>query len=175
MSPRAVNRSLEALQAILIEALPGVSEEVETVLLDLIRCEGEIGCTHLFAKRSGLKNRYRLARRLRLQGLPSLAELAGWIRLLSWSLRWEESHSSLFQIASGRMNEPATCYRLVRRLTRLGWVQVRALGSKWVLLRLLDRCHETTALKIRPETRPALPNAVSSPLNQSTHASTSRG
>ena len=81
-----------------------------------------------------------LARLLKRDGLPSLEDLAGWISVLNWVLGWEHRGASLFEQALTSGRDPATCYRLVKRITGATWITVRNHGSGWVVLQLRDRC-----------------------------------
>jgi len=64
----------------------------------------------------GLRTRHQVARTLRRASLPPLEELAAWTRLFYWVLQWEQTGASLLALARQSRLEPATCYRLVRRL-----------------------------------------------------------
>ncbi|OLC44583.1 MAG: hypothetical protein AUH75_01025 [Gemmatimonadetes bacterium 13_1_40CM_4_65_7] len=76
----------------------------------------------------GLRTRHQVARVLRRAGLPPLEELAGWTRVLHWLNEAERTGNSLLQLARESRIEPATCYRLVRRLTGQPWSRVRRGG-----------------------------------------------
>lgn len=92
------------------------------------------------ARWSGLGNRHQLARALARDGLPSLAQLRSWIRLVGWVLAWESDHTSLYRLAITQDFNPAVCYRMIKRLTGSRWGDVRSRGVAWVLLQLRDRC-----------------------------------
>src|SRR5262249_40570483 len=79
-------------------------------------------------------------RLLKREGLPSLEDLAGWVSVLNWVLGWEQRGTSLFEQALTSNRDPATCYRLVKRITGATWITVRNHGSAWVVLQLRDRC-----------------------------------
>lgn len=92
------------------------------------------------ARDLGLGDRYRLAHRLKAEGLPSFGELMGWVRVLLWAVEWEESGTPLADQASQEDRYASQYYREVRRVTGLGWRQVRERGSVWVLAELRARC-----------------------------------
>ena len=108
---------------------------------------------HRLAKLSGLANRHQLARALARDGLPGLAELRSWIRLVGWVLEWESDRSSLYRMAIAQDLNPAVCYRMIKRLTGSGWGEVRTRGVTWVLLQLRDRCVIRTS-RVRSVTFP---------------------
>lgn len=94
---------------------------------------------HQVAADVGLGDRYRLAHRLKAEGLPPLRELTAWVRVLLWVVAWEQSGTSLAQQASREGRYASQYYREVRRVTGLGWYQVRERGSGWVLTELRKR------------------------------------
>ncbi len=83
----------------------------------------------------GLRTRHQVARTLRRASLPPLEELAAWTRLFYWVLQWEQTGASLLALARQSHVEPATCYRLVRRLMGEPWSRVRRGGIAGALLR----------------------------------------
>src|SRR5207244_8945123 len=83
----------------------------------------------------GLLTRHQGARTLRRASLPPLEELAAWTRLFYWVLPWEQTGASLLALARQSQLEPATCYRLVRRLMGQPWSRVRRGGIAGALLR----------------------------------------
>jgi hypothetical protein len=104
--------------------------------------EGPVGSAKNLAQRIGLTNRFRLARLLKSEGVPSLRPLYNWISVLSWVVMAERTGLSLFQIALRVNRDPSACYRLVKRASGLSWTQIRARGSAWVedqLLGLFER------------------------------------
>lgn len=94
--------------------------------------EGSIGPAKTVARHLGLDNRFKLARLLRREGLPSLHRLAAWATVLSWVLAAERTGTSLCRLAFQSDRYPAACYRLVREVTGLRWGEIRTLGSRWV-------------------------------------------
>lgn len=106
---------------------------VEAVLL----AEGPIGSAEAVARELGLRNRFKLARLLKLEGLPPLHRLAEWVTLLSWAVAAERDGVSLCWLAFRSRRHPSACYRLVKEVTGLRWEEVRAQGSGWVLRQFL--------------------------------------
>jgi hypothetical protein len=72
---------------------------------------------------------------LRRASLPPLEELAGWTRLFYWVLQSEQTGASLLALARDAHLEPATCYRLVRRLMGQPWSSVKRGGIGGAILR----------------------------------------
>jgi hypothetical protein len=93
---------------------------------------GPIGSATAVARRLGLPNRFKLARLLKQAGLPPLHRLAEWATLESWVLAAERDGVSLSHIAVHGKRHPSACYRLVKKLTGMGWEEVRVLGVAWV-------------------------------------------
>ena len=94
---------------------------------------------------AGLGSRHRLAHLLQHEGLPSYTTLAGWIRLILWTMEFEEAGHSLVRSALREAKDPACRYRLVRRLTGASWHEVRARGAEWVMMRLVECCRPPTS------------------------------
>ena len=106
---------------------------VEAVLLS----EGSIGSTEFVAHRLGLNNRFQLARMLKREGLPPLHRLAAWTAILGWVQASEQDGACLFRLAFRSHRHPSACYRLVKEITGLSWLEVRAHGAAWVERRLM--------------------------------------
>jgi hypothetical protein len=123
-------------------ALHWLSPQGHAVIRQLVTTQGYAGSAHNLAIAVGLRNRFQLSRLLEREGLPSLENLAGWIRVMIWVMAWETSSTSLSQSALDAIRDPAACYRTVERITGLGWNQVRTLGSTWVLLALVECCRQ---------------------------------
>jgi hypothetical protein len=102
--------------------------------------EGPIGSAHEVARQLGLRNRFKLARLLKREGLPPLHRLAEWTTVLSWVVAAERDGVSLCWMAFRSRRHPSACYRLVKEVTGLRWEEVRALGSRWVQRQLLKEC-----------------------------------
>jgi hypothetical protein len=77
---------------------------------------------------------------LRSDGLPGARELAGWLRVIHWTLEWEIQGTSLCTQALVSGAAPANWYRTVRLRTGRTWSEVKALGSGWLLAVLIRRC-----------------------------------
>jgi hypothetical protein len=111
----------------------------------LVECNGRVLPARILAARAGLASRHQLARLFHREGLPSMDELSAWVHLLTWTMAWESERRSLCRSALRSGRDPAVCYRVVRRLTGLPWSEVRALGTAWLILRLLECCHPPAA------------------------------
>jgi hypothetical protein len=122
------------------DALPHLSVRGQTVLDAVRLAGGTIGSSATVARRLGLSNRFALARMMHRDGLPGLRELAAWVGLLGWIAVAERSGAPLFVIAARWHKSPAVCYRTVKRLTGLTWMQLRGRGWEWLLGRFLERC-----------------------------------
>lgn len=120
---------------------------VEAILLS----EGPIGSTEAVARALGLRNRFQLARLLRREGLPPLHRLAAWTAILSWVSTAERDGVSLCRQAFRSDRYPSACYRLVKEMTDLQWGEVRALGSAWVVSRLLAEFDDAATGETRLE------------------------
>jgi DNA-binding beta-propeller fold protein YncE len=124
-----------ALAKILNVALPPLSGEARAVV-DVLACKnGLLPHAGDVATFLGLRTRHQVARTLRRASLPPLEELAAWTRLFYWVLQWEQTGASLLAMAHHSQLEPATCYRLVRRLMGNPWSRVRRGGVDGALLR----------------------------------------
>ncbi|MGH9891352.1 MAG: hypothetical protein ACREA0_05095 [bacterium] len=128
------------VERVLKVALPRLSVRGQTILDAVRLAGGTIGSTAMVARRLGLANRFALARMMQREGLPGLRELAAWVGLLGWVAVAERSGMPLFAIAVRSHKSPAVCYRTVRRLTGLTWMQLRERGWEWLLGRFLRRC-----------------------------------
>ena len=121
-------------------ALPHLSDRLGGVVHTLVLKSGSMHSATRVARSVGLSSRFALARRLRREGLPALHELAAWVRMLGWVNDAEQGTGSLFAIATQYDSHPAECYRTVKRLTGLTWVELRALGASGTLRLFLRRC-----------------------------------
>ncbi len=123
------------LAKILDVALPSLAGEARAVV-DVLACKnGLLPPAGDVATFLGLRTRHQVARKLRRASLPPLEELAAWTRLFYWVLQWEQTGASLLALARQSHLEPATCYRLVRRLMGEPWSRVRRGGIAGALLR----------------------------------------
>ncbi len=147
---RTPKSNMHFTHTLLQTALHWLSPQGHAVVERLVASQGYPGSAHAIALAVGLKNRFQLSRLLDREGLPCLEDLGGWIRVMLWVLEWENSRRSLSESALRSVRDPATCYRTVERVTGLGWNRVRALGSTWVLLTLVECCRrELPALEAR--------------------------
>jgi hypothetical protein len=122
------------LAKILSVALPALSGEARAVL-DVLACKnGLLPPAGDVATFLGFRTRHQVARTLRRASLPPLEELAAWTRLFYWVLQWEQTGASLLALARQSNIEPATCYRLVRRLMGQPWSRVRRGGIAGAIL-----------------------------------------
>jgi len=123
------------LAKVLNVALPSLSGEARAVV-DVLACKnGLLPPADDVAIFLGLRTRHQVARTLRRASLPPLEELAAWTRLFYWVLQWEQTGASLLTLARQSSLEPATCYRLVRRLMGAPWSRVRRGGISGAILR----------------------------------------
>src|SRR5882762_9217748 len=107
------------LAKILNVALPSLSGEARAVI-DVLACKnGLLPPAGDVATFVGLRTRHQVARTLRRTSLPPLEELTG---------------ASLLALAKQSRLEPATCYRLVRRLMGQPWSRVRRGGIAGAVL-----------------------------------------
>ncbi len=123
------------LAKILDVALPLLSGEARAVV-DVLACKnGLLPPAADVAAFLGLRTRHQVARTLRRASLPPLEELAAWTRLFYWVHQWEQTGASLLALARQSHLEPATCYRVVRRLMGQPWSRVRRGGIAGAVLR----------------------------------------
>jgi hypothetical protein len=142
------------LARILSTALPSLPREARAVV-ELLACtNGQLPAGDEVVTLLGLRTRHQVARVLRRAGLPPLEELAGWTRVLYWLNQAERTGRSLLQLARESQLEPATCYRLVRRLTGQPWSRVRRDGVAGAVNRF--RTAFNGNLAPAPTTRPFL-------------------
>ena len=120
----------------------------------LVSRGGSSHCAAKVARSIGLSSRFAFARMMRREGLPALHELAAWVRLLGWVAQAELGRTSLFAIAIRSGIEPAVCYRTVKRLTGLSWMELSSLGFHQTLYIFIRRC-ETIRLEAGLQVRDA--------------------
>lgn len=123
------------LSKVLQVALPSLAGEARAVVEVLACKNGLLPHAVDVATFVGLRTRHQVARTLRRASLPPLEELAGWTRLFYWVLQAEQTGASLLSLARESHLEPATCYRLVRRLMGEPWSRVRRAGIAGAILR----------------------------------------
>jgi YVTN family beta-propeller protein len=127
-----------ALARVLNDVLPPLTRTARAVVEVLVCNNGLIADSDPVPTYLGLRTRHQVARALRRAGLPPLEELAGWTRVLYWLLQSEQTGASLFNLAHQASLEPATCYRLVRRLTGQPWSRIRRDGLEAAVRRFRD-------------------------------------
>ena len=120
--------TLAVVRALRPNMAPIPSAVVEAICL----AEGPIGSADQVARRLGVSSRFKLARVLKQAGLLPLHRLAEWATIESWVTKAEREVVSLSHIAFHAKRHPSACYRLVKKLTGLGWEEVRVLGVAWV-------------------------------------------
>ncbi len=131
------------LAKILDVAMPSVRGDARAVV-DVLACKnGLLPRAGDVATFLGLRTRHQVARTLRRASLPPLEELAAWTRLFYWVLQSEQTGASLLALARQSHVEPATCYRLVRRLMGQPWSRVRRGGIAAAILRFRTACRDT--------------------------------
>src|SRR5437667_251564 len=131
------------LAKILDVALPSLAGEARAVVNVLACKNGLLPPAGDVATFLGLRTRHQVARTLRRASLPPLEELAAWTRLFYWVLQSEQTGASLLALARQSHVEPATCYRLVRRLMGQPWSRVRRGGIAAAILRFRTACRDT--------------------------------
>lgn len=135
MSTRARTSILVEPLATMVQCIvPSLSPVSARALNALIESRGIFLAANGFARSLGLRNRDQLRRILASDHLPCLEDLAGWIRVLGWTLEAERSGVALSASVLNEGKEPGSCYRTVKRLTGRSWGEVRACGSHWVLI-----------------------------------------
>lgn len=132
--------ALDSVARAVHKSRPDLSLRCRAVIEAVLLSGGSIGTAGEVAPHLGLHNRFELGRLLRREGLPPLHYLAGWASVLTWLERAESTGCSLCQLAFGARKDPATCYRTVKRITGLPWLEIRRLGSAWVLRRFMAQC-----------------------------------
>lgn len=141
------------LTRLLQSALPDLSATGRAVVSALGCRNGDAPPAAEVAAWVGLRNRHQLARLLRRDGLPPLTELAGWARVLYWTLEAEATGASLLQLAHRDGMDPAAAYRLVRRVTGQRWTEVRRAGVSRTMSRFPARRAGDPAYAPRPAAR----------------------
>lgn len=140
MTNGAVIRPKQLVCGLLDSTLEWLSPAARRVVAVLSNFDSRGLPSDRVAKLSNLGNRHQLARVLARDGLPALGELRTWVRLVGWVLEWECDRTSLYHLAMAQDLNPAVCYRTIKRLTGVRWVDVRSRGLAWVLIQLRDRC-----------------------------------
>jgi hypothetical protein len=113
-------------------ARPTLSAPALALVEALCLVEGSLGPSDHVARSLGLRNRFRLARLLAREGLPTIHRMALWVTLLGWVRRSERDGTALCRMALHAGRYPGACYRQVREATGLSWEEIRGRGSAWV-------------------------------------------
>jgi len=145
-----------ALGSLLEGALPWLSPDGRAVVNLLVCSNGRVGSAQTLCQRIGLRSRFQLNRLLRREGLPAYEELAGWVCVLHWMLQADAGvgRGSLLPLAREAPMEPATSYRLVRRVTNHSWKDLRRAGTAEVLRWFQQRVRPTQRQdELRPVVR----------------------
>lgn len=129
-----------ALASLLHRTLPWLSGQGRAVINWLVCYNGRVGSTHALVQRLGLPNRFCLSRLLRAEGLPPYEELSGWVCVLYWMLRADNTGATLRMLAREAGMSDAGSYRLVRRVTGQRWSVLRRTGTAHVARLLVARC-----------------------------------
>ncbi len=124
----------------LYTAFPSLTFRTRAIVDALLLTSAGIGSAARVARLVGLPSRFALGRIMRREGLPGLRELADWVSVLEWVSAAERTEASLFTLATRSHKSPAVAYRVVKRLTGLTWLQLKARGSPWVLRVFVRRC-----------------------------------
>lgn len=139
----------EQLQILLPQLSPGAHQVVAAVA----NKAGVIGSASDLARQLGAPNRHYVARVLQREGLPPIEELCGWMSVLDLLYHYEQSHTSLYQLALRSARHPPTCYRTIKRIIGKTWAQARSEGFHFALIGFLRRCAElrarTRALRVK--------------------------
>lgn len=133
------------LSTLLPALLPGLTRFGRSVVNVLVCYNGRAPAAADVASLVGLQSRYQLARQLRHDGLPTLEQLARWVRVLYWVFESEASGSSLHDLAHRTGLDSAFAYRLVRHTTGRCWSVVRRAGLSALMLWFRDRCRPVAA------------------------------
>jgi hypothetical protein len=128
------------LETILETRLPSLSPSSRSVLRTLVASRGSFDDANAFARSVGLRDRHQLAYTLRRDGLRSARSLAAWVRIAVWLAEVEFQGTSLCHAALAESGDPGSRYRLVKRLTGLGWPQLQARGLVWLVEELVQNC-----------------------------------
>jgi hypothetical protein len=128
------------LETILDTRIPTLSPASRSVLRKLVADRGTFDDAGAFARAVGLRDRHQLAYTLRCDALRPLSVLAAWVRVALWLAEVEDGGTSLCQAALAEAHDPGIRYRLVKRLTGLGWPEVQSRGLVWLVEELVQSC-----------------------------------
>ncbi|HEX9727815.1 MAG TPA: hypothetical protein VGA37_04870 [Gemmatimonadales bacterium] len=132
---------MDPVRTIVTLLLPARSEATRSLLKLLVESGGSVHGAETMALRAGFRNRHQMRRALIAEQLPPATEIAGWIRVLRWSIDWETAGQTPSASALHKGLDPATHYRTVLKITGAHWTDVKQHGPGWVTLKLLERCH----------------------------------
>jgi len=122
-----------------------ISPRALAIITAIARAGGRPLSASEVARRIGVPDRHHITRILKRDGLPSFEELAAWLSVTAWLHAAEREEKSLFRIATEMQREPATCYRMVKRVTGMSWQAAYRRGFGWQLGRLVERCDRRVA------------------------------
>lgn len=137
---------MSSIHELVLQIIPAFCPEVRPLLVALAHSRGHFGSAEEIAVAVGFPNRYKLHRALVRRGMPSLEEIAAWIRVVAWTADFEVHGLTPCCGALGRGRDPATCYRTVRRITGRSWTEVSKLGVEWVLEEFVGNCSGISAV-----------------------------
>jgi DNA-binding beta-propeller fold protein YncE len=120
--------------------LPWVKDRTRAILTALAASEGNVGSVDHLSALAAFRNRFQLARWVRREGLPAVADLIAWARVLHWSHEAEVTGAPLSSLALRSGVDPATAYRIVKRATGTRWTALRRIGFSSVLRRFGAAC-----------------------------------
>ncbi len=140
-----VRHMLKRLHTVIQTARPGMTVFPRAILDAILLSEGSIGSARFVADELRLGSRFRLARLLKREGLPSLRRLAGWAAIDGWVSAAEREGTSLFRLALRWHRHPSACYRLVKEVTGVTWGEVRKRGSEWVEREILSEIRPSSS------------------------------
>ncbi len=137
--PTRFDVALNAVARTVHRTRPDLSLRCLAIVEAVLISGGSIGTASEVAPRLGLQNRFELRRLLQREGLPGLHVLAEWASVLAWLERAESTGCSLCHLAFRAHKDPATCYRTVKRITGLHWLEVRQRGFGWTIQRFIGQ------------------------------------
>ena len=120
---------------------PNPSLRAQSLVDALVLTNCALGSSDDVSRCLGLTNRFSLRRLLRHSGLPPYRRLRSWVNVLLWVWFRDRLGYSLKEWAFVNGRNPASCYRLVRRLTGECWRTVTERGSAWVIRKCLQQLH----------------------------------
>lgn len=131
---------MSSIHELVLQIIPAFCPEVRPLLVALAHSRGHFGTAEEVAAAAGFRNRYKLHRVLVSRGMPSLEQIAAWIRVVAWTADFEVHGLTPCRRALGQGLDPAPCYRTVKRITGRPWGEVSELGVQWVLEEFVGNC-----------------------------------